>query len=178
MPDSGQVPLERTEFQVRWNRRSYRSQVLLLVPIFLLYAGLTVFGSGTWRVLGIAGVVVFGLALVAGVAGARKMRRTPVAATLTESGVTVGDHAPVSWGSIREVRLAPVKPQLLFLVRPLHYLAFVPERVSDLPRPKLRERLAIKIYGTNLLLMTQTVTPSADAILAAVQQLSDVPVRR
>jgi hypothetical protein len=54
----------------------------------------------------------------------------------------------------------------------------VPERTSDHPRPTLRERLTIKIYGTNLLLMTQTVTPSANAILAAVQQLSDVPVRR
>ena len=113
-----------------------------------------------------------------GLAGARKMRRTPVAATLTGSGVTVGDHAPVGWESIREVRLAPVKPQLLFVLRPLDYLAFVPQRTSDLPRPTLRERLAIKIYGTSLLLMPQTVTPSADAILAATQRLSDVPIRR
>jgi hypothetical protein len=34
------------------------------------------------------------------------------------------------------------------------------------------------MYGTNLLLMTETVTPSAEDILAAVERLSDVPVRR
>ena len=178
MPDSGPAPLERTEFQIRWNQRSHRFQVLLVGLIFLLTAGLAVFGSDSWRVPGIAGVIVVGLLLVAGVTEARKMRRTPVAATLTEFGVTVGDHAAVGWESIREVRLAPVKPELFFVLRPLYNIAFVPERTSDLPYPKLRERLAIKIYGTNLLLMAQTVTPSADAILAAVQQLSDVPVRR
>jgi len=59
-----------------------------------------------------------------------------------------------------------------------HPIAFVPQRVADLPRATLRERLAIVMYGTNLVLMTETVTPSADEILAAVQRLTDVPVRR
>lgn len=82
--------------------------------IFLLYAGLAEFGSSSWRVPGIASVIVFGLILMIGAAGAWRMWRSPVAATLTESGVTVGDHALVGWESIREVRLAPVKPELLF----------------------------------------------------------------
>jgi hypothetical protein len=34
------------------------------------------------------------------------------------------------------------------------------------------------MYGTNLLLMTETVTRSGNDILAVVERLSDVPVRR
>jgi hypothetical protein len=52
----------------------------------------------------------------------------------------------------------------------------VPNRVSD--GRTARERLAIRIYGTPLVLMTETVTPARDEILAAVERLSDVPVRR
>jgi hypothetical protein len=38
--------------------------------------------------------------------------------------------------------------------------------------------MTTRIYGTTLVLMTQTVTPSGDDILAAVERLSDVPIRR
>jgi len=34
------------------------------------------------------------------------------------------------------------------------------------------------MYGTNLLLMTETVPPGGDDILAAVERLAEVPVRR
>jgi hypothetical protein len=34
------------------------------------------------------------------------------------------------------------------------------------------------MYGTTMLLMTQAVTVNGDDILAAVERMSDVPVRR
>ncbi len=110
--------------------------------------------------------------------GARQFRRSPVAATLNEFGVTFARHEAAPWDIFQEVRLGLVKPRLLFVMRPLHYIAFVPKRTADLPLRLPAERLRVRIYGTNLLLMTQTVTPPRDDILAAVERLSDVPVRR
>jgi hypothetical protein len=102
---------------------------------------------------------VFGVvALSADVTGARQIRRDPVVATLNDSGVTFRRHGPVGWEVFREVHLGMVKPRLLFALRPLHYIAFLPARTAGLPRPRPRERLAMRMYGTTLLLMTETVT--------------------
>ncbi len=170
---------ERTELEVRWNRLSFRRNALILVLVFLGYIAIAVFASGTFRLIGVAGVIVFGVVLLyGGGAGGRQIRRRPVAATLNEFGVTFDRHDLAAWEIFREVRFGRWKPCLFFVLRPLHYVAFVPQRVADLPRATLRERLAIRMYGTNLVLMTETVTPSGDDILTAVERLSDVPVRR
>lgn len=170
---------ERTELQVRWNQRSFRRSILILVLVFLGYIASAAFASGTSRLTGVAGAIVFGvMVLSVGPGGARHIRRRPVAATLNEFGVTFDRHESAAWEIFREVRFGLVKPRLLFLVRPVHYIAFVPQWAADLPRATPRERLAIRMYGTNLVLMTETVTPSGDDILAAVERLSDVPVRR
>jgi hypothetical protein len=170
---------ERTELEVRWNQRSFRRNILILVPAFLAYLAAVVFASGTSRLIGVAGAIVFGvMVLFVGPAGARQIRRRPVAATLNDVGVTFDRHDLAAWEIFREVRFGRVKPRLLFVLHPLHYIAFVPQRAADLPGARPRERLAIRRYGTNLLLMTETVTPSGDDILAAVERLSDVPVRR
>jgi len=101
-----------------------------------------------------------------------------VTATLNEFGVTFGGHDPAAWEIFREVRFGRLKPRLLF-ASTLHYnIAFVPQRAADLPRATPRERLAIRMYGTYLLLITETVTPGEGDILAAVERLPDVPVRR
>ena len=118
------------------------------------------------------------MVLFIGPAGARQIRRRPVAATLNEFGVTFARHDSAAWEIFREVRFGLVRPRLLFFLRPLHYIAFVPQRVANLPRATPRERRAIRMYGTNLVLMTETVTPSGADILAVVERLSDVPVRR
>ena len=76
--------------RTRWTQRSYQASILLLAIVFLVYLALALFGSGIWFILGTAGSVVFGLAVVSGLGWRRWMRRTPVAATLTEAGVTVG----------------------------------------------------------------------------------------
>jgi len=169
---------EHAEVEVRWNQRHLRRTTLVLVPVFLAYIAIAAFASGTFRLIGAAGAIVFGVVLFAGGAGARRIRRRPVAATLNEFGVAFDRHDSAAWEIFREVRLGRVKPRLLFVLRPLHYIAFVPQRAADLPRATPRERLAIRMYGTNLLLMTETVTPGGDDILAAVERLSDVPVRR
>jgi hypothetical protein len=169
----------RTELQVRWDQRFFWWHVLVLVPVFLGYVAIAVFASGTWRLIGVAGGIVFGVVvLFVGGAGGWQVRRRPVEATLNEFGVTFDRHDLAAWEIFREVRFGRVKPRLLFVLRPLHYIAFVPQRAADLPRATLRERLAVRMYGTNLLLMTETVTPSSEDILAAVERLSDVPVRR
>jgi hypothetical protein len=170
---------ERTELEVRWNQRSFRQYMLILVPVFLAYIAIAAFVSGTFRLIGVVGVIVFGVAvLYGGGAGGWQIWHRPVAATLNEFGVTFDRHDSAAWEIFQEVRFGRWKPRLLFVLRPLHYIAFVPQRVADLPRATLRERLAIVMYGTNLVLMTETVTPSADDILAAVHRLTDVPVRR
>lgn len=170
---------ERTELEVRWNQRSFWRNILILVPVFLAYIAIAAFASGTFRLVGVVGAIVFGvMVMFVGGAGARQIRRRPVAATLNEFGVTFDRHNSAAWEIFREVRFGRVKPRLLFALRPLYYIAFVPQRAADLPRATPRERLAIRTYGTNLLLMTETVTPSGDDILAAVERLSDVPVRR
>lgn len=153
--------------------------MLFLVVLFLVYIVIAVFASGALRLIGVIGAIVFAvIALVCGGVAARQIRRNPVAVVLNEFGVTFDRHDSAAWEIFREVRFGRVKPRLLFALRPLHYIAFVPERAADLPRARLRERLAIRMYGTNLLLMTETVTPGSDDILVAVERLSDVPVRR
>lgn len=179
MVNSGQVPLEGTEFKIRLNRRSFRSNILVIILLFLAYVAAAVFASGELRLIGAAGAAVFGVVgLSAGMAGARQIRRDPVVATLNDSGVTFRRHDQVGWETFREVRAGKLRPRLLFALRPLHYIAFVPARTADLPRPKPREWLAIRMYGTNLVLMTETVTPGAEDILTAVERLSDVAIRR
>jgi len=179
MADSGQVPLERTEFEIRVSGRSFRRNIVGIFLFFLAEAAVAVFASGGLRLMAMAGAAVFGIiGLSAGLAGARQIRREPVVATLNDYGVTFRRRDPVGWESLAEVRLGTVKPRLLFALRPLHYIAFLPAQAAGLPRPRSRERLAVKMYGTNLLLMTETVIPAAEDILAAVERLSDVPVRR
>jgi hypothetical protein len=179
MPETDPASSRRTGFEVRWNQRSFRRNFLALVLIFLAYLALAVLASGFLHVIGVAGAIVFGLISLYGGAGSVwQFRRNPVVATLDESGVTFDRHDPAPWEIFREVRLEPAKPRLFFALRPLHYVAFIPERSADLPCPTARERLAIRLYGTNLLLMSQSVTPSGGDILAAVERLSDVPVRR
>jgi hypothetical protein len=126
-----------------------------------------------------AGTIVFGgVVLYSGVWGARQLGRRPVLVALSEFGVTFDRHDPVAWETLREVRFGRVKPRLLFFVHPLYYIAFVPKLAADLHSLTPRKRMTTRIYGTTLVLMTQTVTPSGDDILAAVERLSDVPIRR
>jgi hypothetical protein len=172
-------PVESAQFEIRWNRRSYRRNVLFLTVLFLGYVAAAIFASGALQLIGLAGAVVFGLiGICGGLAGELQMRRHPVVATLSDSGITIRQRDPVSWEGIREVRLGTVKPRFLFTVRPFHYIAFLPTRTTDLSRLSPRGRLAIKLYGTNLLLITQNVSPAAEDILDAIDRLADVPVRR
>jgi hypothetical protein len=160
MSSADRTPPDRTELVVRWNQRSFWRNVGILVTVFLAYIAVAVFASGTFRLIGVAGGVVFGGAgLYGGGAGGWQIRRRPVAATLNQFGVVFGRHDLAPWEVFREVRFGRVKPRLLFVLRPLHYIAFVPQRTADLPRATLRERLAIRLYGTNLVLVTETVTP-------------------
>jgi hypothetical protein len=173
------VSPERTQFEVRWNRRSFGWNALFLFLVFLGYVAITVLASGSFRLIGVAGIIVFGgVVLYSGVVGAKQLRQRPVLVTLNEFGVTFDRHDPVAWETLREVRFGRVKPRLLFIVHPLHYIAFVPKRAADLHSLTPRKRMTTRIYGTTLVLMTQTVTPSGDDILAAVERLSDVPIRR
>lgn len=179
MVNSGQVPFEQTAFEIRVNRRSFGRNIVGIGLFFLAYVAVSVFASGGLHVIAIAGAAVFGvIGLSAGLAGIRQIRREPVVATLNDSGVTFRRHDLVGWEVLQEVRTGTLKPRLLFALRPLHYIAFLPARTSNLPRPRPNEWLAVKMYGTNLLLMTETVTPAANDILAAVERLSDVPIRR
>jgi hypothetical protein len=178
MSSADRTSPERTELEVQWNQHYFWQNILFLVLAFLGYIAIAVFASGTFRLIGVAGVIVFGVVLCSGGGGGRRIRRRPVVATLNEFGVTFDRHDSAAWEVFREVRSGLVKPRLLFVLRPLHYIAFVPQRAADLPLATLRERRAIRMYGTNLVLMTETVTPSGDDILAAVERLSDVPVRR
>lgn len=167
------------ELEVRWNRRSLWRSILVLVLFFVAYIAITVFASGALRLIGMVGAIVFGAVLAcAGLASAWQIHRSAVVATMNEFGVTFDRHDPAAWETFREVRLVPARPRLLFKLRPLYYIAFLPKRTGDLPRPAWRERFAIRMYGTSLLLLTQTVSPAKDDILAAVQRFSDVPVRR
>ena len=178
MATSNQMPAEGTQYEVRWNRRSFRRNVLLIVVVWVAYVAIAVFASGILEKIGIAGAIVFGLVGVGGgIGGEIYIRLSPVAATLTPSGVSIRRHDPVAWGNIREVRLGALKPRSLFAFRPLHYIAFLPTRTEDLPRLSPRERLAVKLYGTSLLLLTENMNPPAEEILDAVGRLSDVPIR-
>ena len=178
MSTAGGVPSQRPQFEVRWNRRSLGWNTLFLFLVSLVYVAIAVRGSGSFRIVGVAGTIVFlGVALY-GVASTRRLRSSPVAVSMNDFGVAFDRHDQVAWETLREVRLGPVKPRLLFLARPLYYIAFVPKRAADLHRLALRKRMTTRIYGTTLVLITQTVTPSGDDILAAVERLSDVPIRR
>jgi hypothetical protein len=179
MSTADRASSERTQFEVRWNRRSFWSNVLFLFLIFLGYVAITVFASGSFRIIGMAGISVFGgVLLYSGVAGAKQLQRRPVAVSLSEFGVTFDRHDPVAWEAFREVRFGRVRPRWLFFVHPLYYIAFVPKRAADHHSLTPRKRMTTRIYGTTLVLITQTVTPSGDDILAAVERLSDVPLRR
>jgi hypothetical protein len=176
---SGQVPVEGTPFQVGWNRHFFRRNLLLAVVGFLAYAALAVFTSGTWQLIGVVFAIVFGLSgLCLGVAAELQMRRSPMAATLSDFGITIRRRDPVGWEDIREVRLGTVEPRFLLAPRRLHYIAFLPTRAADVSRLSPRERLIIKLYGTHLFLVTERVNLAAEDILDAIERLSNVPVHR
>jgi hypothetical protein len=173
---SGQVPVEGTQFQVSWNRHFLRRKVLLVVVLFLAYVALAVFTSGAWQLLGVAAAIAIGLmGLCLGIVGELQMRRSPMAATLSDFGVTIRRRDPVGWEDIREVRLRTVKPRPLFPSQRLHCIAFLPARAADVSRLSSRERLLIKQYGTHVLLVTERVNPAAEDILDAIERLSNVP---
>jgi hypothetical protein len=176
---SGQVPVEGTQFQVSWNRHSFRRKVLPAVVLFLAYAALAVFTSGTWQLIGVVFTIAFGLiGLCLGIAIELRIRRSPMAATLSDFGVTIRRRDPVGWEDIGEVRPGTVKPRSLFMSRRLPYIAFLPTRAADVSRLSPRERLATKLYGTHLVLLTEMVNPAAEDILDAIERLSNVPVYR
>ena len=77
---AGRTSPERTELEVRWNQCSFWRNILILVPVFLAYLAIAVFASGTLRLIGVAGAIVFGvMVLFGGPAGARQIQRRPVA---------------------------------------------------------------------------------------------------
>jgi hypothetical protein len=173
------VSSEHTNFEVRWNRRSFWWNVVFMFVLFLACVAIAVLDPDGVSFVGVAGTVVFGGAvLFFGVAGAKQLRQTPVAIILNEFGVTFDRHDPVAWETLSEVRFGRVKPRWLFFVHPLYYVAFVPKRTADLHSLTPRKRMSIRMYGTTMLLMTQAVTVNGDDILAAVERMSDVPVRR
>jgi hypothetical protein len=76
---------ERTQLEVRWNQRFFWRNILFLAMVFLGCIAIAVFASGTFRLIGVAGAIVSGVAgLYGGGAGGRQIRRRPVAATLNE----------------------------------------------------------------------------------------------
>jgi hypothetical protein len=179
MPNTDRRPSERTEFEVRWNLRSFWWNVLFLFLLFLVYTAIAVLASGYFRLLGVAGAIVFGVMVpYGGVMGAKQLRQRPVAVALNEFGVTFDRHDPVAWETIREVHLGRVKPHRLFFLHPLYYVAFLPKQAADPHSLTPRKRMTNRIYGTTLVLMTNPVIPSGEDILSAVERLSDIPVSR
>lgn len=171
---------ERPRLEIRWDRRALRRNTAFLTLFLLAYIALAVLAPGLLGVIGKAGVVVSGFVLLVGRVNAWRVRRRPVAAILDEAGVSFsfGRRRAAAWDTLREVRLESAGRGLLLALRPLQVIAFVPNAATDVPPRTFRERQAARIYGTSLLLAPRTVTPDADSILAAVQRLSDVPIRR
>lgn len=167
------------DLEIRWDRTYFR-RVLVAGLVALLAVGaidLLAFGEN-WR-----GDIVIAIAcclppLVRAARESSRARRAPVAAKLDDFGVTFDRHGPVAWDSFREVHLGLAKPHVLFVFHPLHYVAFLPKRGVALPMRTRREGHFARAYGSPLVLMTHTVTPSAGAILSAVERLSDVRVSR
>jgi hypothetical protein len=179
MSNADQTSYERTEFEVRWNQRYFAWNMAGIFLFFLVYVAVAVLASDTFRLVGVAGVIVFGVFMVmGGVSRAKQLRRGPVAVALNEFGVSFYQHDPVAWETLREVRFGRVKPRLLYFTHPLYYIAFVPQKPAKPHSLSPRKRMTIRIYGTTRVLITQTVSPSGEDILAAVERLSDVPVRR
>jgi hypothetical protein len=146
---------------------------------FLVYVAIAVLASDTLRLIGVAGVIMIGGVLATGaLSRVKQLRRGPVAVALNESGVSFYEHDPVAWETLREVRLGPVKPRFLFITQPLYYIAFVPHKTTKPRSLSPWKRMRTRIYGTTMVLITKTVTPSSEDILAAVERLSEVPVRR
>ena len=105
------------------------------------------------------------------------MRDSPMAATLSDRGVTIRRRDLVGWEDIREVRLGKVKPRYFFMRR-IYCIAFLPARAPDVSRLSPRERLAVKLFGTSVVLLPDRVNPAAEDILDAIERLSSVPVYR
>ncbi len=132
MPNPERTSSELTEFEIRWNPRSFWWNVLVLFVLFLVYTTTAALASGSYRLLGVAGGILFGVMVpYAGLAGAKQLRRRPMAVALNEFGVTLDRHDPVAWETIREVHLGRVRPHLLFFLHPLNYVAFLPKQASD-----------------------------------------------
>ncbi len=81
------VSSQGLQFEVRWNRRSNRWNILFLFLVSLVYVAIAVRASGSFRIVGVAGTTFFGGVVLYGVAGARRFRRSPVAVTMNEVGV-------------------------------------------------------------------------------------------
>ena len=66
MSNADQTSYERTEFEVRWNQRSFAWNMAGIFLFFLVYVAVAVLASGTFRLVGVAGVIVFGVYMVMG----------------------------------------------------------------------------------------------------------------
>lgn len=74
--------------------------------------------SGRFRIPGAAGTILCGGVSLYGPANTRRLRRCPVAVSMNEFSVTFDRHGHVVWETLREVRLIPVAPRLLFFAHP------------------------------------------------------------
>ena len=75
VPDFDQTSSERTQLNVGWNQRSFSSKLMRLVLVLLLltYVAIALLASGNFRLLGVAGTIMFGIVvLFGGASGGRR----------------------------------------------------------------------------------------------------------
>lgn len=169
--------------------QSPRRQLSTLGPIAVILCAYVLLGvfnvvDGWLMWLGIA---VFGAILLIGIYGVFRARTSSWELRLDEQGATAHGSPTMPWSDLVEVRVTGLRPHWLFLARRPQVVAFVGRPGVVMPSlPSARgtsmanrsTRLRERLYGTQMLLITQAFDAPTDTILDAVERFSDVPVVR
>jgi hypothetical protein len=180
-PEVGDVLL------IRQSARRQLPSLLGIAVVLTIYVLLGVFGNlDRWLMW--MGVIVFGSSLVAGLIGLVIAHRSSWELRLDPDGVTVAGQAVRPWSDFAEVRITGMRPRWIFWWSfGYRVVSFIGKPGVVLPTlPSIKRagalggsaRLRDRWYGTQLILMPQTLDASTDTIANAVQRFSDVPVRR
>ncbi|PPB50346.1 hypothetical protein C4K88_00005 [Arthrobacter pityocampae] len=134
-----------------------------------------------------SGVAVFGTILLIGLYGVLRARAASWELRLDSDGVTAHGHSTTPWSDLAEVRVTRMGPQWLFLFRGPRVVAFIGWPGVDMPSlpsvgagvlAKRTTRLRARQYGTQMVLIPQTIDASTETIVTTVGRFSNVPVVR
>ena len=171
--------------EARFLARRQLAPTLAVAAIAVASACLWYVDQADWWLLLL--VTEFGALAVLGVVVSVRSRRSGWVLRLDRHGVTVRGADPVAWTDLTQVVSGPVRPFPAFTTgRWMEVVAFMPRAGVELPGPphyrgtpqRWGAWLRRRFYGTNLTVLPQALSVSAEEMLDAARSWGGLEVRR